>query len=68
MAQPPALGDTIRFTPAAFLGELSARLEDTPRQIVREVTGRVVYINHRHRHYGVVYEVDEYRLMESFKF
>lgn len=68
MAQPPALGDTIRFTPAAFLGELSARLEDTPRQIVREVTGRVVYINHRHRHCGVVYEVDGYRLMESFKF
>ena len=42
MAQLPALGDTVRFPPAAFLGELSARLEDTPRQIVREVTGRVV--------------------------
>lgn len=68
MAQLPALGDPVRFTPAAFLGELSARLERDPRQIVREVTGRVVYINHRHRHYGVAYEVDGYRLMESFKF
>ena len=68
MAQLPALGDTVRFTPAAFLGELSARLERDPRQIVREVTGRVVYINHRHRHYAVAYEVDGYRLMESFKF
>ena len=33
----------------------------------RVVTGRVVYINAEHRYYVAEYEVNGYRLRESFK-
>ena len=38
------------------------------RQAGAQVTGRITYINRRHRYYTVTFEVDGYPLTESFKF
>lgn len=64
----PRLGEEIRFTPAAFLGEASARGESEKMQIPRTVTGRVEYINRPHRYFTAVFTVNARQLRESFKF
>lgn len=64
----PRLGEKVRFTPAAFLGEASARRESEKMQIPRTVTGRVEYINRAHRYFTAVFTVNGRSMRESFKF
>lgn len=65
----PKIGQKIRFTPAAWLGEAPAG--DTRRKKVqtpREVTGEIKYINPAHRCYLVEYEIHGYTQRETFKY
>lgn len=63
----PKLGDRIRFLPAAFAGE-RGEPGQKDNTYPREVTGRVVYINQRHRFFDVEFELNGYRLREAFKY
>lgn len=64
----PKIGDKVCFTPTAFLGEDGGRRETQKMSIPRTVTGRICYINERHRYYTAEYEVHGYKLKESIKF
>lgn len=62
----PKLGERVQFTPSAFLGEKGAG--SGCGAIPRTVTGRVVYINARHRFYDIEFKCGNVMLRESFKF
>jgi len=67
-------GQLVRFAPAAFTGEQAGSSKKKPEQArgrsepPRTVTGRIDYINRRHRWYNVRYELNGYVLHEGFKF
>lgn len=61
------MGQAVRFTPAAFVAEAVGEAKVNRHILPRVVTGRVVYINAEHRYYVAEYEVNGYRLRESFK-
>lgn len=63
------VGAKVRFTPAAFTGEYIPIPErGRKKPPTREVTGTVIDVNLAHRHYTAAFEVNGYRLTESFKF
>ena len=59
----PQIGDKVRFVPS---GSAMAPGEEKRRA----VTGTVYYVNHLHRHYGVVADLGStgYKIRETFKF
>ena len=61
------LGKAYRFVPSAFSGEKEGQAGG--RVIPRELTGKIVWINRRHRFFVVEVEIhDRFLLRECFKF
>lgn len=63
----PRIGAPYTFTPAAFLMETTSVLPGR-KPVSREVTGKIIYINHPHTYFTVEYEVNGYKLRQSIKF
>lgn len=61
------IGAPYRFVPSAFMGEKSGALPGK-KELPRQVTGLITYINQAHRYFVVPFEVNGYHLAESFKF
>lgn len=62
-----ALGSSISFIPAAFI-EYKSDINFDSRMKNHKVTGIIIYINAEHRFFRVAYEVNGYKLGQSFKF
>lgn len=62
----PEIGMPYRFEPTADAAVYKLDCRDEKRRL--QVTGRIVYINRAHRFFTAEYELNGYRLKESFKF
>ena len=62
----PKLGERVQFTPSALIK--GASFGDHWGDIPGIVTGKIVYINFRHRFYNVEYQCGRSVLREAFKF
>ena len=65
----PEIGDRKTWIPAAFEGEHQQGLRSLRSDAEAEVTGTVVYVNHAHRWYRVMFELPGgVPAFECFKF
>lgn len=61
------IGASVSFIPAAFI-EYKSDINFGPRMKRHKVTGIITYINPEHRFFRVAYEVNRYKLGQSFKY
>lgn len=62
------VGDAYTWTPAAWMGEVSATPKGGKQVIPRKLTGEIININRAHCHFTVEAEVHGNRIRETIKF
>lgn len=65
----PRIGDKHSFTPAYEYGWNDPNQESRRAKKTKiTVTGKIVSVNHSHRHFTVEYEINGVRQRETFRF
>lgn len=63
----PRLTAAVNFVPSGLIVDAERRISHLPGR-PKYLTGKIDYINHRHRYFRVRYEMNDFILHECFKF